>query len=1551
MATRGTLYRCHLCSFLFGGDGPQSEGLQSMWTLATEPVGEQKVRNGSVVGLFVAVRDGTSIDIDTPIRFDVLEEDFLLTGGTDDLVVTILGSEALPPEEGFPETQRRVTLTWTIAPGDTPEQAIADFIETYPTDYSDYLLVLQDPVESDTTYLVTWWKAKYAEELTPTAEHYFIVNVAGDLEDQSDAILNVIAGPAPTSIPSGFLDADEEVGEEIGEAADGIDRPGDGDFLLSKPAENAVDEPGFRELAAQVIEESGIVFSVPEESEEAEVDAGAGTTAPAVPSGRTTPPRRVLPITVIEPEPEPEFNAAGENWPFEHFAGAADEDEYPTGPSPFDGMVFSIMADWTTLEGDSAGRKYAVCYDLPRALRCGRTMFGATGFVVIEAPLYVLRKPDDESDRPDRPNFPNGRPAYYVLPLKERLDSSEHEAERAAQGFFSFQTRYNNVTQVFSKKTASVQGMVRFFHSTEDLLWFDIPFLKAELFRQLDQQEVSPEGVPIPDPVQTQQLVAVIFDSIDAVLTSAPDDALKQLLALDKNAFELAGRDRRFSYLNFLIARFPTLGDADIDRVLMEIFKSVDGLAEVVSIRERLGANQMAKLIRNVNSNLWSMLTEIGKKCTKDLPLPGYNLDFWIDLLQLVVTGRTTPLVGTDRVTFVDAGFVFKQEVIDDIKQGTLSLVRFIPNALKDLAHLVSHPKQIVDAIYQLGHLWFMLELARMPPQLFPAPKPGEPRSLTKAREEREKAIAQLKAMWDGALKSFLLGWEAAKVLSAPVSHPLDGVDVRERLLSRIKWTILWEVLSMLIGVGEVKAALNIARVSLEAASIAALAKKLSAGERGLEFFRVFAKTVSRESRLLRVEEDAARALSHLPERSVQEAEKELLAADASAQTFEQLLPKDASKAAKLIGTRQETEAMAVLLRKGGSETIEATEKAFERLRYVANVSEREILELMEALPEGEGARFVAAVNKLSDEALAGTNAYAKAGFFKDMARRPQWAEAILRGDEKAFASMYRHAQGDAKTVDTMLANAKSIGDDVKFNRDAAKAAVKEVEDAAPQRLKSLVEGPNKPPPVDPPPTVLPASGEPLPVNKEVYDLFARTGAGDEIASAERSKKLRELVASGAPREEVVKAALAGDKAAAAKNVEFFSNFDKPLRDAVDQMTTAERGTFRSLVTDLSKDGFEKRSKRFLDRMLKEGKTPDEVQKAEEALKKLNAEFRNRVDGTLTHLTPDEVRTQLGSVKEYQKAGWERAREIKDRIKDYKARSRSSLFSAEDRARAADRVKALEKELNELRSWINDTPARQKELEALAKEVQDSLLLKDRMSWGKLQFKKDGPWFGRGNNALYRYWADMKFRPTGRPPVKSSFEKYVSRRMGQARGYGGELDSAFQVGGQFKVLKAPDRFSRRGLDLVTLRNAVSRRGRYARTLAILDNKSFVSGVVKDVSAMTRNLVFNLREEAAQFRNLAKRFGNRPPELAQAARRMETVAGRIEKIIAGGDPATLSLDQQRQIAAVLEKTNVPLLVTNTGGQVTGLAPELGKHIQFWDLQTVGELPPLPLVPEF
>ena len=53
MATRGTLYRCHLCRFLFGGDGPQTEGIDSDWTKHLAPIGDREVFNGELVELSV----------------------------------------------------------------------------------------------------------------------------------------------------------------------------------------------------------------------------------------------------------------------------------------------------------------------------------------------------------------------------------------------------------------------------------------------------------------------------------------------------------------------------------------------------------------------------------------------------------------------------------------------------------------------------------------------------------------------------------------------------------------------------------------------------------------------------------------------------------------------------------------------------------------------------------------------------------------------------------------------------------------------------------------------------------------------------------------------------------------------------------------------------------------------------------------------------------------------------------------------------------------------------------------------------------------------------------------------------------------------------------------------------------------------------------------------------------------------------------------------------------------------------------------------------------
>ena len=88
---------------------PQTSGVVSRWTQDLVPVRDRVLRTGEVVELLVQI-DGRRFTLDeqSRIRFDILEEDFILTGWQDDRIVSLVGSRAAPPEQGF-RTQSRTT--------------------------------------------------------------------------------------------------------------------------------------------------------------------------------------------------------------------------------------------------------------------------------------------------------------------------------------------------------------------------------------------------------------------------------------------------------------------------------------------------------------------------------------------------------------------------------------------------------------------------------------------------------------------------------------------------------------------------------------------------------------------------------------------------------------------------------------------------------------------------------------------------------------------------------------------------------------------------------------------------------------------------------------------------------------------------------------------------------------------------------------------------------------------------------------------------------------------------------------------------------------------------------------------------------------------------------------------------------------------------------------------------------------------------------------------------------------------------------------------------
>lgn len=191
---RGALYRCNL--FNFGGftvspgsKGPQTRGVVSHWTKGLEPVGEREVFTGEVVEMLVRITDGVyPLGRGTRVRFDILEEDYLLTGELDDFIVSYVGPGTPRPADFT--AVRKKTQYRCLQPGETLKTAVEAFRNSHTTDYGDYILLLEQRGAPPVYAIVAWWTAERLEDYL-NSEFYFIVNVDDRLEDQSDLILDV----------------------------------------------------------------------------------------------------------------------------------------------------------------------------------------------------------------------------------------------------------------------------------------------------------------------------------------------------------------------------------------------------------------------------------------------------------------------------------------------------------------------------------------------------------------------------------------------------------------------------------------------------------------------------------------------------------------------------------------------------------------------------------------------------------------------------------------------------------------------------------------------------------------------------------------------------------------------------------------------------------------------------------------------------------------------------------------------------------------------------------------------------------------------------------------------------------------------------------------------------------------------------------------------------------------------------------------------------------------------------------------------------------------
>ena len=149
--------RAHLFSFTKAS----APGAYLRFTRDLRPLPDSGLTGGHLLELYAILDESHPIpDANTKIRFDLLEEDFLLAGGLDDRIVSLLGTGAQPPEAGAP-TKQAATQIHELPEG----QDVASFVEDYKrtiTAYEDTILVItQTPIR--------WGAARAPSALTCSA--------------------------------------------------------------------------------------------------------------------------------------------------------------------------------------------------------------------------------------------------------------------------------------------------------------------------------------------------------------------------------------------------------------------------------------------------------------------------------------------------------------------------------------------------------------------------------------------------------------------------------------------------------------------------------------------------------------------------------------------------------------------------------------------------------------------------------------------------------------------------------------------------------------------------------------------------------------------------------------------------------------------------------------------------------------------------------------------------------------------------------------------------------------------------------------------------------------------------------------------------------------------------------------------------------------------------------------------------------------------------------------------------------------------------------------
>jgi len=254
---------------------------------------------------------------------------------------------------------------------------------------------------------------------------------------------------------------------------------------------------------------------------------------------------------------------------------------------------------------------------------------------------------------------------------------------------------------------------------------------------------------------------------------------------------------------------------------------------------------------------------------------------------------------------------------------------------------------------------------------------------------------------------------------------------------------------------------------------------------------------------------------------------------------------------------------------------------------------------------------------------------------------------------------------------------------------------------------------------------------------------------------------------------------------------------------------------------------------------------------------------------------------------------------VEERIDHFRSRARSLR---EANPRRAGELDAEARRLEKLR-----TPGGPLyDAEALQREVKKSVYLMRGVQGGEEELRR----------LWVQYW-------TRRKEPKSGFAQYAERIYRSHHvGMVGEYEVAFRKGEQLILLKAPDGMvTIGGTDMVAIERATG-------NVLLIDNKALSAGQVDKVDALVRNLRGNVKSDLQTFA-AASRDGKLPSQVDGAISRLRDASNEIEAKYGRMSRKEFEANTtvQKDVTDILRRHGVRRVVTNAGGEVSGLSQEL------------------------